>query len=84
MSSIFLLMKQVLLKTIIIVVGKLIRSKVLQGGAGLRGVLRGGDGGKKNFSIMQGRVGWGWGKTKLCEVGMKTPSFGPTPPHCYP
>ena len=45
-------MKQVLLKTIVIVVGKLTRSRVLQNGAGLRGALRGWD--KKIFSVIQG------------------------------
>ena len=34
MLSIFLLTKQVLLKTIVIVVGKLIRNRVLWGGGG--------------------------------------------------
>ena len=33
-SSIFLLMEEVLLKTIVIVVGKLTRSRVLRGGVG--------------------------------------------------
>ena len=36
-------MKQVLLKTIVIVVGKLTRSRVLRSGAGLCRVSRGGD-----------------------------------------
>ena len=43
-SSIFLLMKQVLLKTIVIVVSKLTRSRVLRGGVGLRGALEAGMG----------------------------------------
>ena len=68
MLSIFLLTKQVLLKTIVIVVGKLIRNRVLRGGGGLCGAPKGGDG----------------SKTKLCETGMKTTSFGPVPPYCHP
>ena len=40
-------MEHVLLKTIVIVVGKLTRSRVLQGGAGLCGAPRAGDGSKK-------------------------------------
>ena len=43
-------MKQVLLKTIVIVVGKLTRSRVLRGGARLRGAPRGGDEARK-FSL---------------------------------
>ena len=54
-SSIFLLTKQVLLKIIAIVMGKLTRSRVLWGGAGLCRVPRGGDGAGK-FSPY---VGWG-------------------------
>ena len=71
-SSIFLLMKHVLLKTIEIVVSKLIRSRVLQVG----GVSRGSkeqDGAKKIFI-----------KTKPCGLGVKTPSFRPTPPRLVP
>ena len=37
-------MKQVLLKTIVIVVSKLTRSRVLRGGVGLRGALEAGMG----------------------------------------
>ena len=47
-------MKQVLLKTIVIVVGKLTRSKVLRGGAGLHGASRSGDG-TRNFLRHAGR-----------------------------
>ena len=71
-----------LLKTIIIVVGKLTRSKVLQGGAGLCGVPRGRDGTRK-FSQSYG-IGQVWDKTKLCKAGAKTSSFGPALPHCHP
>ena len=48
-SSIFLLMKQVLLKTIVIVVSKLTRSSILQGGAGLCRA-QGAGMGQENFS----------------------------------
>ena len=79
-------MKHVLLKTIVIVVDKLTRSRVLQGGAGLRGAPLGGDGARK-FSLSC-EAGWGLGKTKSCGAGAKTPSFR-TPPaphasHCHP
>ena len=50
-------MKQVLLKTIVIVMGKLTRSRVLQDGVGLHGAPRGWD--KKIFSVMQGVAGMG-------------------------
>ena len=43
----YLNMEHVLLKTIVIVVGKLTRSRVLQGGAGLYRAPRAGDGAKK-------------------------------------
>ena len=43
-------MKHVLLKTIVIVVGKLTRNRVLWGGVGFCRTPRG----KKNFPIMQG------------------------------
>ena len=46
-------MKQVLLKIIVIVVDKLTRSRVLQGGVGLHGALRGGD------RVRQDHVGQG-------------------------
>ena len=46
-------MKQVLLKKIVIVMGKLIRSKVLWGGAGLYGAPRGRMG-KKIFPVKRG------------------------------
>ena len=62
--------------------GKLTKSKVLWGRAGLRGALKSGDGVRKFF--LSCGVGWGWGKTKPCGAGRKTPSFGPTPPHCHP
>ena len=29
-------------------------------------------------------VGREWDTTKSCGTGMKTPSFGPVPPHCHP
>ena len=54
-SSIFLLTKQVLLKTIVIVMGKLTKSRVLRGEAGLRGALRGGDEARKFFPSCGGR-----------------------------
>ena len=82
MSSIFLLMKQVLLKTIVIVVGKLIRSRVLWGGVGLRRAPRVEDGARKILPSCG--AGRGWGKTKLCGAGMKAPSFGPASPHHHP
>ena len=51
-------MKQVLLKIIAIVVGKLTRSRVLRGGAGLRGAPRDGNGARKFFpSCEVGRGG---------------------------
>ena len=71
-------MKQVLLKKIVIVVGKLTRSKVLWGGARLRGALRSGDGTRKNS--LSCRVRQEWSKTKPCGARAKTPSFVPTPP----
>ena len=46
-------MKQVLLKTIVIVVGKLTRSRVLRCGAGLCGAPRGRD------KVRQNHTGWG-------------------------
>ena len=61
-------MKQVLLKTIIIVVDKLIRSRVLQGGASW---------GPKG-------QGWGKKFSPSCGAGAKTPSFEPAPPHYHP
>ena len=66
-SSIFLLTKQVLLKTIVIVAGKLTRSRVLQGGPGLRVALGGGDGARKFSPSCE--AGQGWGKTKPCGRG---------------
>ena len=39
---------------------------------------------EKVFPVMRGRAGRGWGKTKPCGAGTKTPSFGPAPPHCHP
>ena len=42
-------MKQVLLKTIVIVVGQFKRSRFLWGGARFRGASRGGDGIRKFF-----------------------------------
>ena len=75
-------MKQVLLKIIAIVVGKLTRNRVLWGGAGLCRAPRGGDGAGK-FSPSCG-VGQGWSKMKPCGTEVKTPSFGPAPPHCHP
>ena len=74
-------MKQVLLKTIVIVVGKS-RSKVLQDRAGLHRASRGGDGVRK-FSLSC-RAMQGWSKIKLCRTGVKILSFGPIPPHCHP
>ena len=61
--------------------GKLTRCKVLQGGVGFQEALRGGDRARK-FSPSCG-AGREWGKTKLCEAGVKTPSFEPAPPHCF-
>ena len=62
-SSIFLLTKQILLKTIVIVMGKLTRSRVLRGGVGLHGALSGRDGVRK-FSLTCG-TRQGWGKTTM-------------------
>ena len=62
--------------------GNLTRSGVLQGGMELCGASRGNDGARK-FSLSCG-AGSGWGKTKPCGVGAKTPSFRPAPPHCHP
>ena len=51
MLSIFLLTKQVLLKTIVIVVGKLIRNRVLRGGGGdFVGPQRAGMGVRQNYA----------------------------------
>ena len=47
-------MRQVLLKTIVIVVVKLTKSRVLQDGMRLCGALRGRDEVKKKFPVMQG------------------------------
>ena len=68
-------MKQVLLKTIAIVVAKLIRSRVLQvgwGGVGFHRAPMSGDKARKFFL-----------KTKPYAAGVKTPSFGPAPLHCH-
>ena len=63
-------MKQVLLKKIVIVMGKSTRSIVLWGGVGIREAPRGGDGVRK-FSLSC-EMRRGWGKTKSCETGVKT------------
>ena len=73
-------MKQVLLKTIVIVVGKS-KSKVLQD-TGLHRASRGGDGVRK-FSPSC-RAMQGWSKIKPCRAVVKILSFGPIPPHCHP
>ena len=65
-------MKQVLLKTIVIVVGKS-RSKVLQDRAGSHRASRGGDGVRK-FSPSC-RAMQGWSKIKPCRAGVKILSF---------
>ena len=70
-------MKYVLLKKKI-TVGKSTKSRVLRGGAGLRGAPKGG-GGVRKFSPLCG-AGRGWMKTKPCGAGAKIPSFGPAPP----
>ena len=75
-------MKQVLLKNIVIVMGKLTRSRVLWDGAGLCRALRGKNGVNK-FSLSCG-VRRGWDKTKPFGVGAKTISFEPALPHCHP
>ena len=75
-------MKKVLLKKIVIVVGKLTRSGVLRGRVGIRRAPNEGDGARK-FSLSC-RARRGWGNKKSCGLGAKTPSFGPTPPHCHP
>ena len=73
-------MKRVLLKTIVIVVGKS-RSKVLQDRVGLHMASRGGDGVRK-FSPSC-RAMQRWSKIKPCQVRVKILSFGPIPPHCH-
>ena len=77
-------MKEVLLKKIVIVVGKLTRSGVLWGGEGrgFAGASRDGDGARKFFPSCGGKQEWG--KTKLCETRAKTPSFDPILPHYHP
>ena len=70
-------MKYVLLKKKI-TMGKSTKSRVLRGGAGLRGAPKGG-GGVRKFSPLCG-AGRGWVKTKPCGAGVKIPSFGPAPP----
>ena len=50
-------MKQVLLKTIVIVVGKLTKSRVLRDEIGLCRAPRGGDEVKKKFLVMLDRAG---------------------------
>ena len=65
-------MKQVLLKTIVIVVGKLIKSRVLRDGMGLCEAPRGGDEVKKNFlSCGAGRGGAGrdWNGVRQNHMG---------------
>ena len=74
-------MKQVLLKTIVIVVGKLTRSRILWCGAGLCKAPKGRDEARKSSPSCGARRGWG--KIKPCGVGAKTPSFGPATPHCH-
>ena len=71
-SSIFLLMNHVLLKKIVIVVGKSTRSRVLRSGTGIRGAPKDKDRVRKFFSswgagqggdgTRQNHVGRGWGK----------------------
>ena len=58
------------------------QNKVLTSEAGPRETSRGEHGAKK-FSLPCG-VGWKKGKIKSFGVGVKTPSFGstPPPPHC--
>ena len=75
-------MKQILLKTIVIVVDKLTRSRVLRDGARLCEAPRSGDK-VRQFSPSCG-VERGWGKIKPYEAGVKTPSFGPTRPITIP
>ena len=58
--------------------GKSTKSRVLRGGAGLRGAPKGG-GGVRKFSPLCG-AGRGWVKTKPCGAGAKIPSFGPASP----
>ena len=70
------------IKTIVIIVGKLTKNRVLWGGAVVCEAPRSRDRARK-FSPSCG-AGWGWGKTKPCEVRVKTPSFGPTLPHWHP
>ena len=74
------------MKTIVIVVGKLTRSRILWGGvgwggAGLCKAPKGRDEARK-FSPSCG-ARRGWGKIKPCGVGAKTPSFGPATPHFH-
>ena len=62
-------MKQVLLKTIVIVVGKLTRSRVLRGRAVFCGALRGRDKARKFSPSCE--AGRGWGKKKSCKAGRR-------------
>ena len=66
-------MKYVLLRKIVIVVGKLTRSGVLWGGEGrgFAGASRDGDGARKFFPPC--RAVWGSEKTKLCGGGDEKP-----------
>ena len=71
-------MKHVLLKTIVIVVGKLTRNRVLWGGVGFCRTPRG----KKNFPIMQGgaRQGGNWVRQNHVGQGRRShPSDLPYP-----
>ena len=75
-------MKQVSLRKLYQSQCKLTKNRVLQGGTGFREALRGEDGVRK-LSPSCGAE-WGSGKTKPCEAGTNTLSFGPALPYCYP
>ena len=74
-------MKYVLLKKIVIVVGKSTRSRVLRGRMGLHGALRDGDGARKFFLLCGARMGWD--KTKQCGLKVKTSSFDLALAYCH-
>ena len=77
-------MKQGLLKKIVIVVGKLIRSRVLRGGARLRGALRGEDGARKFSTSCKAGRGEDGVRQNLAGRGRKPPPLAPRHPITIP
>ena len=75
-------MKQVLLKKVVIIVGKLTKSRVLQGGAGIRRALRAGMG-QQNFPHHAGR-GEDGARQNLVRRRQKPHPSDPLRPHCHP